>query len=93
MVLRNVDKFGLVNESFVGLVEREDRDGKTRVVLMYFQSFEFVFYLRLMLTILTITNTLPIALQRKDQDIVNVVNYVRFTRSLLDKVRREEWAC
>ena len=31
------------------------------------------------------------ALQRKDQDIVNVVNYVRFTRSLLDKVRREEW--
>ena len=72
-------------------VEKEDKDGKARGILVYFQSFEFVFYLHLMLTILTITNTLSTALQRKDQDIVNAVNCVRSTRNHLDRARREEW--
>jgi len=72
-------------------VENEDKDGKARDVLVYFQSFEFVFYLHLMLNILTITNVLSNALQRKDQDIVNAVNCVRSTRSHLDKVRRDGW--
>ena len=44
-----------------------------------------------MLNILTTTNVLSNALQRKDQDIVNVVNCVRSTRSHLDKVRRDGW--
>jgi len=35
-------------------------------LLEYFQSFDFVFYLHLMSTILGITNTLSLALQRKD---------------------------
>jgi len=72
-------------------VENEDKDGKARSVLVYFQSFEFVFYLHLMLNILTITNVLSNVLQRKDQDIVNAVNCVRSTRSHLDKVRRDGW--
>jgi len=72
-------------------VENEDNDGKAMGVLVYFQSFEFVFYLHLMLNILTITNVLSNALQRKDQDIVNAVNCVRSTRSHLDKVRRDGW--
>ena len=54
-------------------VEREDSDAKTGGVLVYFLSFEFDLYLQCMLTILTTTNTLSIAFQRKDQDIVNVV--------------------
>jgi hypothetical protein len=61
-------------------------DGKARGVLMY-SSFEFVFYLHLMLSILTITNTLSRTLQQKD--ILNVVNCVGSTRSRLDKVRRD----
>jgi len=44
-----------------------------------------------MLTILTITNTLSMALQRKNQDIINAVNCVRSTKSHLDKVRRDGW--
>jgi len=72
-------------------VENEDKDGKARGVLVYFQSFKFVFYLYLMLNILTITNVLSNALQRKDQDIVNAINCVRSTRSHLDKVRRDGW--
>ena len=44
-----------------------------------------------MLTILMITNTLSIALQRKDQDIVNAINCVKATRSHLDELRRNGW--
>jgi hypothetical protein len=57
-------------------VEEEDKDRKNRDqalgLLVYFQSFDFVFCLQLMLTILLVTNILSQALQRKDQDIVNV---------------------
>ena len=59
-------------------VEEEDMDDTNRRqacgLLVYFQSFDFVFYLQLMSTILIITNTLSLALQHKNQDIVNAIN-------------------
>jgi hypothetical protein len=58
-------------------------------LLEYFQSFDFVFYLHLMLTILGTTNILSLALQRKDQDIVNAIKCVGATRAQLDELRRE----
>jgi hypothetical protein len=65
-------------------VEEEDTDRTHRDqalgLLVYFQSFDFVFYLQLMLTILIVTNILPQALQRKDQDIVNAMKCVKSTR-------------
>jgi hypothetical protein len=68
-------------------VEEEDRDGTNRRqacgLLVYFQSFDFVFYLQLMSTILIITNTLSLALQRKDQDIVNAIGCVSSTKNTL----------
>ncbi|XP_062197623.1 uncharacterized protein LOC133900402 isoform X2 [Phragmites australis] len=77
------------------IVEKDDKDWKHRDqasnLLEYFQSFDFVFYLHLMLTILTITNTLSLALQRKDQDIVNAIKCVRSTRCHLDELRRNGW--
>ena len=76
-------------------VEQEDKDDKNRRqawgLLVYFQSFDFVFYLQLMLTILIITNTLSLALQRKDQDIVNAIDCVKSTKSHLDELRRHGW--
>jgi hypothetical protein len=79
----------------LAIVEKEDKDGTHREqaygLLVYFQSFAFVFYLHLMLTILAITNTLSTALQRKDQDIVNAINCVRATRSPLEELRTEDW--
>jgi hypothetical protein len=66
-------------------VEEEDRDGTNRRqtcgLLVYFQSFDFVFYLQLMSTILIITNTLSLALQRKDQDNVNAIGCVTSTKN------------
>jgi hypothetical protein len=44
-----------------------------------------------MLTILAATNSLSLALQRKDQDIVNAIGCVRSPRLHLDNLRREGW--
>jgi len=44
-----------------------------------------------MLTILGITNILSLALQRKDQDIVNAIKCVGATRAQLDELRIEKW--
>ena len=77
------------------IVEKDNKDWKIRDqasnLLRYFQSFDFVLYLHLMLTILGITNTLSLALQRKDQDIVNAIKCVKATKCQLDELRKEKW--
>jgi hypothetical protein len=76
-------------------VEEEDTDRTNRDqalgLLVYFQSFDFVFDLQLMLTILIVTNILSQALQRKDQDIVNAMKCVKSTRSQLVGLRENGW--
>ena len=76
-------------------VEEEDKDRTNRDqalgLLVYFQSFDIVFYLQLMLTILIVTNILSQALQRKDQDIVNAIKCVKSTRSHLVELRGHGW--
>lgn len=54
---------------------------------VYFQSFDFVFYLHLMLHILGVTDLLSQALQRKDEDILNAISLVKSTKQLLQKFR------
>jgi hypothetical protein len=77
------------------ILEKYKKDWKIRDQasnrLRYFQSFDFVFYLHLMLTILGITNTLSFAFQWRDQDIVNAIKCVRATKCQLDELRRERW--
>ncbi|CAN1214978.1 Zinc finger MYM-type protein 1 [Linum perenne] len=48
--------------------------------LLKLQSFSFSFMLNLMIKVLAITNELSIALQRKDQDIVNAIQLVRVAK-------------
>ena len=76
-------------------VENDDRDRANRDqatgLLVYFQSFDFVFYLQLMLAVLITTNTLSLALQRKDQDIVNAMKCVKSTRCHLNEFRSHGW--
>ena len=88
-----VDMFSTIMK-VLEIVEK-DKDWKIRDqasnLREYFQSFDSIFYLHLMLTILGITNTLCLALQRKNQDIVNAINCVRATRCQLDELRREKW--
>ena len=77
------------------VVEKDDRDWKNRDqasnLLVYFKSFDFAFYLHLMLTTLTATNALSLALQRKDQDIVNAIGCVKSTRLHLNNLGRDGW--
>ncbi|KAK8670929.1 hypothetical protein V6N13_037541 [Hibiscus sabdariffa] len=75
-----IDKEGL---------EVENR-GETHIMKML-QSFEFVFLLHLMFTLLGITNDLVLALQRKDQDRANAMELVKASKHQLQDMRDVRW--
>ena len=58
----------------------EQRVVEARSILRLIISFEFSFSLHLMKNILGITNELSIALQKKNQDIVNAMTLVRVSK-------------
>ncbi|CAI0381798.1 unnamed protein product [Linum tenue] len=61
------------------------------LVLIQLEDFEFVFMMKLMIEVLAITNELSIALQNKDQDIVNVVHLVNVSKRRLQEMRDSGW--
>jgi hypothetical protein len=67
--------------------KRSSKKSEARGLVSYFQIFDFVFYLHMMLHILGSANTLSHALQRKDQDILNAMTYVKSTRNDLQELR------
>ena len=71
-----VDVLAMVSEDGINAEQR----GEKNVLLDLLQSFEFVFNLHLMRSILGITNELSQALQRKDQDIVNAMTLVQVSK-------------
>ena len=89
--MRLVDLFS----SIIKVLEYAESDGVKRWqangLLNYFYTFEFVFYLQLMLLILGITNSLSKALQRKDLDILNAMSLVKSTKQQLNKLRENGW--
>ncbi|CAL9227420.1 unnamed protein product, partial [Arabidopsis halleri] len=60
-------------------------------LLKYFHTFDFAFYLQLMLHILGLTDKLSKALQRRDQDILNAMSLVASTKRELQKLRDDGW--
>jgi hypothetical protein len=58
-----------------------------QTMLEVFESFEFVFLLHLMNEIFGITDSFCNALQRRDQDIVNAMDLLAFTKVELDVLR------
>jgi hypothetical protein len=73
------------------MVAEEGTDSGKRVeadmTLQAVLSFEFAFGLILMTEVLTITNALSTALQRKDQDFVNACGLVSATKNELEQLR------
>ncbi|XP_058783055.1 uncharacterized protein LOC131657706 [Vicia villosa] len=65
---------------------------ETRQLLNTLQSFEFIFKLHLMRNILGITNDLSQALQRKDQDIVKSMTFVKVSKERLQNMREYGWS-
>ena len=55
------------------------------------EDFEFVFLLHLMLKVLGITNDLSNALQQHDQNIINAMNLLDASKSLLQALREDGW--
>ena len=72
-------------------VEKDGKNGFSRNqahgVTLYFETFDFVFYLHFMLHILGITNKLSQALQRKNQDIIEAVSLLEITIKKLQKFK------
>ncbi|CAN1750400.1 Zinc finger MYM-type protein 1 [Linum perenne] len=57
------------------------------VVLIQIEDFEFAFMMKLIIEVLAITNALSIALQNKDQDIVNAIHLVNVSKRRLQELR------
>ena len=55
------------------------------------ETFEFVFILHFLMNLLSITNELSKALQRKDQDIVEAMNLIMDVKERLQDMRDNGW--
>ncbi|XP_016481257.1 uncharacterized protein LOC107802302 [Nicotiana tabacum] len=60
-------------------------------LLSQIQEFGFIFMLHLMFKVLLFTNELNKALQKKDQDIVNVMRMLDLAKKRLQMMRETEW--
>ncbi|KAK4255996.1 hypothetical protein QN277_008919 [Acacia crassicarpa] len=60
-------------------------------LMIRMETFEFVLLLNLMIKVLAITDELSLALQRKDQDIVNAMTLVKVSKVLLLQMRDNGW--
>ncbi|XP_041995880.1 zinc finger MYM-type protein 1-like [Salvia splendens] len=70
---------------------KSDDKCKAQGILYSMESFDFVFMAQLMTTIFGYTNNLCLALQRRDQDIINAMRLVSLTKSQLQKTREDGW--
>ncbi|CAM8906239.1 unnamed protein product [Rhodiola kirilowii] len=81
----------------VGVLEEVENDtsteksGEAKYLLDVLQSFDFIFMLYLMVEILGITNGLNVALQRRDQDILNALSLVKSCKEELQELREGGW--
>ncbi|XP_050218045.1 uncharacterized protein LOC126668874 [Mercurialis annua] len=71
-------------------IEPESR-GKASALIKLMEDFHFVFILHLMLKLLGITNALSLALQQKDQNIVNAMNLIEVLKVKLQNLRDSGW--
>ncbi|KAJ0975429.1 hypothetical protein J5N97_017394 [Dioscorea zingiberensis] len=83
----DIDVLEIVVEDGISLEQR----GEAFALLDLVQSFDFVFNLHLMKNVLGITNELSMALQRRDQDIMNAIALVKVTKQLLQIMRDDGW--
>ena len=82
-LLRMVELFPSIIEVLEYIQDEGVDDSKRRQafgLLKYFHTFDCVFYMQLMLVILRLTKNLSMALQRKDQDILNTMSLVESTK-------------
>ncbi|XP_078438347.1 uncharacterized protein LOC144708786 [Wolffia australiana] len=79
------DVLEMVAEDAVAPAKRVEADHLLEKV----SSFEFAFGLMLMTEVLTVTNTLSISLQKKDQDLVNACAMIKSAKLEIQSIRDE----
>ncbi|XP_056854782.1 uncharacterized protein LOC130504215 [Raphanus sativus] len=93
-LVRLVELFSIVIEVLEYIQNEGLDDSKKRQaygLIKYLCTFDFVFYMQLMLLILGLTENLSMALQQKNQDILNAVSLVKSTKRELQKLRDDGW--
>uniref|UniRef100_A0A0R0F758 TTF-type domain-containing protein n=1 Tax=Glycine max TaxID=3847 RepID=A0A0R0F758_SOYBN len=68
-----------------------EKYGETMLLLDVLQSFDFIFMLYMMVEILGFTNDLSVALQKRDQDLLNALSLVKATKEELQEMRNDGW--
>ncbi|XP_042448126.1 uncharacterized protein LOC122032878 [Zingiber officinale] len=69
----------------------DDNNGITASLIDNMESYEFVFVMHLMKSLLGITNELSLALQQKDQNIVLAISLIKTMTVRLQILREEGW--
>ncbi|XP_042410328.1 zinc finger MYM-type protein 1-like [Zingiber officinale] len=69
----------------------DDNSGIATSLIDKMESYEFVFVIHLMKSLLRITNELSLALQQKDQNIILAVSLIKTMKVRLQKLREEGW--
>ncbi|XP_042444154.1 zinc finger MYM-type protein 1-like [Zingiber officinale] len=72
-------------------VTNNDNNGIVASLIDKMESYEFVFVMHLMKSLLGITNELSLALQQKDQNIVLAISLIKTMKVRLQKLREEGW--
>ncbi|ESQ46879.1 hypothetical protein EUTSA_v10028186mg [Eutrema salsugineum] len=93
-LFRLVELFSIVTKVLKFIQTEGIEDSKKRQaygLANYLHTFDCVFYMHFMLHILGLTENLSMALQTKDQDILNAVSLVESTKRELQKFRDDGW--
>ncbi|XP_042032211.1 uncharacterized protein LOC121778885 [Salvia splendens] len=92
-LLNIMDLFSAIFNVLVIIGKKGSSDDKAKAlgVLYSIESFDFNFMAQLMTTIFGYTNDLCLALQRRDQDIINAMRLVTLTKDQLQKMRDVRW--
>uniref|UniRef100_A0A1S4CZM3 Zinc finger MYM-type protein 1-like n=1 Tax=Nicotiana tabacum TaxID=4097 RepID=A0A1S4CZM3_TOBAC len=96
--LKILDNFIVIFSSIVRVLEVIKYEGSTsnernqaNYLLSEMTTFKFVFMLHLMLKVLAMSNELKKILQKRDQDIMNVVEFLNITKKRLQDMRESGW--
>ncbi|KAK1591673.1 hypothetical protein Q3G72_011480 [Acer saccharum] len=93
-ILRMISMFSSIVEVLEMLIENgsnQEHKYEVKILLNSIETFDFIFGLYLMKTILGVTNELSQTLQKKDQDIVNSMNLVQTSKERLQTMRDDGW--
>ena len=93
-ILRMISMFSSIVEVLEMLIENgsnQEQKYEAKILLNSRETFDFIFGLYLMKTILGVTNELSQTLQKKDQDIVNAMNLVQTSKERLQTMRDDGW--